>query len=49
MEYFEGLELMEFALIPDAPQNGGLIHHATKEMASVQTYGCGCFWFKKNR
>jgi SAM-dependent methyltransferase len=47
MEYFAELELMEFALIPDAPQNGGLIRNATKEMASAQTYGCGCFWFRK--
>jgi len=47
MEYFVGLELIEFTLIPDATQVGGLIRHATKEMASAQTYGCGCFWFTK--
>jgi SAM-dependent methyltransferase len=47
MEYFAGLELMEFALIPDSPKDGGLIRHADREMASAQNYGCGCFWFKK--
>ncbi|GJQ24523.1 MAG: hypothetical protein HRU72_00100 [Planctomycetia bacterium] len=47
MEYFAELEIMEFALIPDAAQDGGLIHYAIKEMASAQAYGCGCFWFRK--
>lgn len=43
--YFRGLELKEFALIPDNPQDGDLIYAATREMADAQTYGCGCFWF----
>ncbi|MCJ7729671.1 MAG: DUF268 domain-containing protein [Sedimentisphaerales bacterium] len=47
MSYFEELELMNFALIPEAKKNGWLIEHATKEMADAQTYGCGCFWFKR--
>jgi Caenorhabditis protein of unknown function, DUF268. len=47
-EYFSGFELKEFALIPDNPSEGGLIHDATKEQADSQTYGCGCFWFKKS-
>lgn len=47
ISYFEELELMNFALIPEARENGGLIEHATKEMADAQTYGCGCFWFRK--
>lgn len=46
--YFSGLELKEFALIPDNPSEGGLIHDATKEQADRQTYGCGCFWFRKS-
>lgn len=45
--YFAELELKEFALIPDNPMDGGLIQHATKEMADTQTYGCGCFWFSR--
>ncbi len=44
---FKELELMDFALIPEARKNGGLIEHATKEMADAQTYGCGCFWFTR--
>jgi SAM-dependent methyltransferase len=45
--YFQGFRLEEFALIPDRPEDGGLIIGASKEMADAQTYGCGCFWFKK--
>jgi SAM-dependent methyltransferase len=45
---FSELELKEFALIPDDPSEGGLIHDATKEEADKQTYGCGCFWFRKS-
>ena len=44
--YFEELSIEEFALIPDDPRDGGLIRNATKQMADVQKYGCGCFWFK---
>jgi len=44
--YFRDLKLEEFALIPDRPQDGGLIAGASREMADGQKYGCGCFWFK---
>lgn len=48
MSFFNELELLEFTLIPDIPQEGGgLITHATKELADAQMYGCGCFWFSK--
>jgi Uncharacterized protein conserved in bacteria len=47
LEYFEGLELTEFALIPEDPDDGGLVRGATKELADRQKYGCGCFWFRK--
>jgi len=47
MEYFSGLELVEFALIPDNPAVGGLIYDPPIEMANVQNYGCGCFWFRR--
>ena len=47
ISYFEELKLMEFALIPDIAEDGGLIVQATKDMADAQTYGCGCFWFKR--
>ena len=47
LSYFEGFELKEFALIPDNPEEGGLIRTADKESADKQTYACGCFWFVK--
>lgn len=45
--YSPELELKEFALIPDNPQDGGLVYGATREMAESQSYGCGCFWFER--
>lgn len=45
--YFGGLELKEFALIPDDPKDGGLIYNASRETADAQSYGCGCFWFAR--
>ncbi|WP_406659830.1 DUF268 domain-containing protein [Methanolobus sp. ZRKC3] len=47
MDYFKDFDLKEFALIPDNPEDGGLILNATKKMADEQSYGCGCFWFSK--
>lgn len=47
MDYFRELKLQKFALIPDKPEDGGLIVDATKEMANEQSYGCGCFHFQK--
>lgn len=47
VSYFKELELAEFALIPDNLEKGGLIEHATEEMADAQTYGCGCFYFRR--
>jgi SAM-dependent methyltransferase len=47
-EYFAGLELREFALIPDDCYDEGLIRNASQELADAQEYGCGCFWFRKN-
>lgn len=47
IEAFPGLELREFALVPDSPADGGLIVNATREQSDAQRYGCGCFWFVK--
>jgi SAM-dependent methyltransferase len=47
LSYFSVLKLMEFALIPDDPNAGGLIYNASSDMVDACTYGCGCFWFKK--
>lgn len=44
IEYFQPLQLNEFALIPD---EGGLIENADPALVKKQYYGCGCFWFKK--
>ncbi|HEX6625090.1 MAG TPA: DUF268 domain-containing protein [Pyrinomonadaceae bacterium] len=49
LEHFPGLELVEFALVPDDPRDGGLIYDATGEQVEKQTYGCGCFRFRKQR
>lgn len=46
IEYFSPLTLKEFSLIPDS---GGLIEYANPELVQQQQYGCGCFWFKKER
>ena len=48
VDAFSELELQEFALVPDSPEDGGLIPNATAEMARAQAFGCGCFWFKRN-
>ncbi|WP_236025855.1 DUF268 domain-containing protein [Geomonas azotofigens] len=47
LELFHGLDLVEFSLVPDDPAAGGLVVDAGKALADAQTYGCGCFWFKK--
>lgn len=46
---FEGWHLGQFALIPDDPSDGGLVHDAAREMVDKQTYGCGCFWWIRTR
>jgi hypothetical protein len=45
--YFSEFKLIEFALIPDDPNDGGLINNASKDMADKQEYGCGCFHFRR--
>jgi SAM-dependent methyltransferase len=47
IDYFSELMLIEFALIPDCPADGGLISNASKEQADSQSYACGCFWFTR--
>lgn len=42
---FHGLQLEEFALIPDTALEGGLLRHAALERAAGQRYACGCFHF----
>ena len=45
-EYFADLELVRFALVPDDTRVG-LIEDATRAESDAQSYGCGCFWFRK--
>ena len=46
LDAFAGLELVEFALIPDDASQGGLIRHADPALVPKQAYACGCFWFQ---
>jgi len=48
-EFYAGFELVEFSLIPDNQMDGGLVRNADLEMANRQSYGCGCFWFRRNK
>lgn len=46
--YFNDLQLEEFSLIPDdCKDHKGIIYNAKKQDADRQSYGCGCFLFKK--
>lgn len=45
IDYFAPLQIQEFSLIPDS---GGIINNVNPNLVQEQTYGCGCFWFKKN-
>jgi len=47
IEYFMELKLVEFSLIPDNASDGGLIRNADPKIVKLQSYACGCFWFKK--
>jgi Caenorhabditis protein of unknown function, DUF268 len=44
---FPELVLVEFALIPGAPERGHLLRNAPPELVQEETYGCGCFWFRR--
>ncbi len=46
VNYFNGFNLVEFSLIEEEGTNG-LLQNPTSEVIATQTYGCGCFWFKK--
>lgn len=47
LHLFAGLQLKEFALIPEDEKDGGLIVNPDRELLDAQSYGCGCFWFTK--
>ncbi|MFW9875003.1 MAG: DUF268 domain-containing protein [Candidatus Thorarchaeota archaeon] len=48
MRYFSDFKLLEFALIPDSHDDGGLIYNPEPEYANSQNYGCGCFLFQRS-
>ena len=47
MQLFSELQLIEFTLIPENDEDGGLIIDPSVELLNRQKYACGCFWFKK--
>jgi SAM-dependent methyltransferase len=47
-DYFSDLELIELALLPD-DAGGGLIIDPPADLVNAQSYGCGCFWFRKTK
>jgi len=49
LSYFNDLELIEFSLIPDNGREIGIIKNATRKQSDDQKFGCGLFWFKKNK
>jgi len=40
------LSLHNWAMLPDEPEQG-LIDNPSREFALQQSYGCGCFWFRR--
>lgn len=45
--YFEDLTLVEFSLIPDGEVLNGMLINPSFQLVAEQSYGCGCYWFKK--
>lgn len=43
---FSGFKLKDFSLVKD---NADFINNADLSEAALQAYGCGCFWFVKDR
>ena len=42
-------EIINFSLIPDNGREIGIIKNATRKQSDDQKFGCGLFWFKKNK
>ena len=47
--HFSELSLRQCALVPDDPANGGLLIDPPEALFDSQKYGCGCFWFQRER
>jgi SAM-dependent methyltransferase len=46
-DYFGQLELVEFTLIRDRVDGEGLLLNPPGEVVRAESYGCGCYWFRK--
>ncbi|MBL0358839.1 MAG: DUF268 domain-containing protein [Chitinophagaceae bacterium] len=46
VELFNGFSLKDFSLVKD---NADFINNADLSEAALQEYGCGCFWFVKDK
>lgn len=47
LSYFKNLNLIEFTLIPEYPNNGEFLINPSTQMVTQEEYACGCFWFQK--
>ena len=47
LDYFEGFDLEEFALVPDDAAAQGLVLNPDQRVTDRQTHGSGCFWFRR--
>jgi SAM-dependent methyltransferase len=45
--YFNDFTLVEYSLITDNPKLRDFIENADPKLTEECTYGCGCFWFRK--
>ena len=45
--HFAALDLIEFALIMETTHDQGLVLNPPDEVVRAETYGCGCYWFRK--
>lgn len=49
VEYFDGLVLHSYSLIPQFGPSGLVEGDAAVALTRQESYGCGCFWFKKSK
>jgi predicted SAM-dependent methyltransferase len=47
LRMFPDMELVEFSLVPDNAFEVGIVENATSDLADKQSYGCGCYIFRK--
>lgn len=47
LDLFSDLVLVDFSLIPEDENDGGLVSDPNEQLLQKQNYGCGCFYFVK--